>query len=137
MTSTSVDPSDLRVRNAETASAWRSVSSRSTSAKRPGRARRSVSACASSMASRKRSLNSGGYAYVAWGPRRTSCSPSVSMSATSMPSMDVPLMRPNARKCLPICTFPCMFARHRHRRMKVETPTPGALAHAHTQFRLH
>src|SRR3990170_7958475 len=38
------------------------------------------------------------------GPRATLSSPSVSISATSMPSIDVPLMRPIARTILPIAT---------------------------------
>ena len=36
-------------------------------------------------------------------------SPSVSIRATSMPSMDVPLISPRARSVLPIRPFLCMF----------------------------
>jgi hypothetical protein len=42
-------------------------------------------------------------------PRATASSPSVSISATSMPSIDVPLMRPIARTILPIHGFLCFL----------------------------
>src|SRR5262249_13093203 len=46
---------------------------------------------------------------VAAGPRTSASSPSVSIRATSMPSIEVPLMRPSARIVLPMRAPSCMF----------------------------
>src|SRR5262245_60267918 len=59
------------------------------------------------------------------------------MRATSMPSMDVPLIRPSARSVLPIRPFLCMFASifvQQTRRLRRSSGAPSPMARYKSDF---
>ena len=95
--SSSLHSSGAEARNARTASACRSVSSASIPARSPGRSSRRRIAFAVSSAPSSFFLKAGSYGTNRPGPISAIVSPSDRRAATSMPSIEVPLIRPIAR----------------------------------------